>query len=133
MKIRRNPGASGRVRVRKDLLRSSKLWQSALLLPMLLFLLSLLQLKHLPVCMLVTSLGAISAIIIISLPAHAERSFAKTVARRVISREVAEHQPNRPVKLLEHVSVRSALVAAKLGIIRETAPKQQQLATLEES
>ena len=55
------------------------------------------------------------------------------MARKVTSCEVAEHQPNQPIKLTEQASVRPAMVAAKSGITRETAQKQQQLATLLEN
>ena len=91
MRVKRLSGKrSERVRVHKDPPRGMKLWQFKL--PLLLLL--CLHLKHLSLGMRVTSLGAISAVIIILLPAHAEKSFAKTVARRVTSREVAERQPN---------------------------------------
>ena len=111
--------------------RSSKLWQYALLLPLLLFLSSVLQLKHLPVGMLVPSLRVTSATIITSLPAHVERYFVTVVAQRVTLQKLVRHKPNQPIKLPERESVRPATIAAKSGISSKTAPRQQQLATLE--
>ena len=69
VKVRRYFGKSKRVRVFKGPPRSTKLWQSKLLLLMSL----LLQLKHIPIGMLVTSLGATGAITTIVSLAHAVR------------------------------------------------------------
>ena len=121
VKVKRNYGTSGRVRVRNDPPRSTKLWQSTLLL----LLSPLLQLKHLPVDILVPSRGATSAVTTIASPTHVVKCFATTVARRAILRETAEHQPNQPIKHPEQMSVKPTMVVVRSGITRETAPKQQ--------
>ena len=95
MRVRRFFGKSERVRVHKDLPRSTKQWQFKLLL-----LLSLrLQFKNLPLGMLVTSLGATGAVTTIVSLAHAARISASAVARRVILCETAEYQINQPIML----------------------------------
>ena len=76
MRVIRLSGKSERVRVHKDPPRGMKLWQFKL--PLLLLL--RLQLKHLPLGMLVISLGATGVVIIIVFPAHVVRRFASDVA-----------------------------------------------------
>ena len=74
--------------------------------------------------------GAVTTVVTLD---HVVRNFAKTVAKRVTLREATEPQPNQPIKSPERVSVRPATVVAKSDISSEIAPRQQQLATLEES
>ena len=124
-----NFGRRRRVSLHRSLRRNSKQWQSTLLLPLLLFLSSVPQLKHLPLDVLVFSCGATGAVTTIVSLAHVVKSFVKTMARRVTLRETAKHQPNQPIKLPERMSVRPTTVGVKSRISNETAPRQQQLAT----
>ena len=104
-----------------------------LLLPLLLFRLSVPRPKLLPVDTLVPFLGAASAATIIVLPGHVVKDSATTVARRATLLETAENQPNQQINLPEQVSVRPAIIMVKLGTSRGTALSQHQLAIRGES
>ena len=98
------------------------------MLPLLLLLLQ--QLKRLPADILVPFLGVASAVIIITFPAHVVKCYATIVAKRATWQETAAHQFNQSIRQPEQVSVKPVIALARSGTTRETAPKQQQLATL---
>ena len=97
-----------------------------LLLPLLLFRLSVPQPKLLPVDTLVPFLGVVSASTTTAFLVHVAKGSATTVAIRAILREPVENQPNQRTNHPERESVRPAIIVVKLGTSKGIVPRQLQ-------
>ena len=97
-----------------------------LLLPLLLFQLSVPQPKLPPVDTLVPFLGVVSVTTTTAFLVHVAKGSATTVAIRAILREPAENQPNQRTNHLERESVRPATIVVKLGTSKGIVPRQLQ-------
>ena len=84
-----------------------------LLLPLLLFQLSVPQPKLPPADTLVPFLGVVSAATITAFLVHVAKESVTTVARRAILLEPAENQPNQQTNHPERESVQPATIVAK--------------------
>ena len=97
-----------------------------LLLPLLLFRLSVPQPKLPPVDTLVPFLGVVSATTTTAFLVHVAKGSATTVAIRATLLEPAENQPNQRTNHPERESVRPATIVAKQVTSKGIAPKQLQ-------
>ena len=97
-----------------------------LLLPLLLFQVSVPQPKLPPVDTLVPFLGVVSATTTTAFLVHVAKGSATTVAIRAILREPAENQPNQRTNHLEWESVRPATIVVKPGTSKGIVPRQLQ-------
>ena len=97
-----------------------------LLLPLLLFQLSVPQPILPPVDTLVPSLGVVSITTTTAFLVHVAKGSATTVAIRAILLEPAENQPNQRTNHPGRESVRPATIVAKQGTSKGIAPRQLQ-------